>query len=186
MPVRTILQLGNPILREKCARVDDPHSPEIRNLVQDLADTLAHWRAETGYGRGIAAPQIGILQRVIFLKLPGSALWPLINPEIIQRSNEKIVVWDACLSFLSIFMQVERHREITVRYQTLQGETVEAEAGDKNDLSELLQHEIDHLDGILAVDRVTDVKTIVTREEFEKRYREASPYAVLSTDSVET
>ena len=57
MPVRTILQLGNPILREKCASVADPHSPEIRNLVQDLADTLAHWRAETGYGRGIAAPQ---------------------------------------------------------------------------------------------------------------------------------
>jgi peptide deformylase len=186
MPVRTILQLGNPILREKCARVADPHSPEIRNVVHDLADTLAHWRAETGYGRGIAAPQIGILQRVIFLKLPGEEPCPLINPEIIQRSKEKIVVWDACLSFLSIFMQVERHRDITVRYQTLQGETVELEVGEERDLSELLQHEIDHLDGILAIDRVIDVKTIVTREEFEKRYRKGSPYAVLSTDSVET
>ena len=181
MPVRTILQLGNPILREKCASVADPRSPEIRNLVQDLADTLAHWRAETGYGRGIAAPQIGILQRVIFLKLPGADPWPLINPEIIRRSKEKIVVWDACLSFLSIFMQVERHREVTVRYQTLQGETVELEASEERDLSELLQHEIDHLDGILAIDRVTDVKTIVTREEFEKRYRETSPYVVQST-----
>ncbi len=178
MAVRPILQLGNPILRERCARVADASSPQVRDLVRDLADTLAHWRAETGYGRGIAAPQIGVLQRVIFLKLPGAEPWPLINPEIIRRSEEKIVVWDACLSFLSIFMQVERHKEITVRYQTIDGDTAEVNAGAARDLSELLQHEIDHLDGILAIDRVTDVKTIVTREEFEKRYRAESPYAV--------
>jgi peptide deformylase len=178
MPLRTIVQLGDPILREKCARVTDPTSLEIRELVDDLADTLAHWRAETGYGRGIAAPQIGVLERVIFLRLPGAEPWPLINPEIVWRSEQKIVVWDACLSFLSIFMQVERDREITVRYQTLEGEVRQIEAGGEKDLSELLQHEIDHLDGILAIDRVTDVKTIVTREEFEKRYRAASPYAL--------
>jgi peptide deformylase len=82
------------------------------------------------------------------------------------------------LSFLSIFMQVERHREITVRYQDLNEEWHEFHAGEERNLSELLQHEIDHLDGILAVDRVTDVKTMCTREEFEKRYRGASPYAV--------
>lgn len=178
MPLRTMVQLGDPILREKCACVIDPTSLEIRRLVDDLADTLAHWRAETGYGRGIAAPQIGVLERVIFLRLPGAEPWPLINPEIIWRSEQKIVVWDACLSFLSIFMQVERDREITVRYQTLEGEVRQIEAGGEKDLSELLQHEIDHLDGILAIDRVTDVKTIVTREEFEKRYRAASPYAL--------
>jgi len=178
MPVRTVLQLGNPILREKSARVADSNSPGIRDLVRDLADTLAYWRAETGYGRGIAAPQIGVLERVIFLQLRGAEPWPLINPEIIGRSEEKIVVWDACLSFLSIFMQVGRYREIKVRYQTLDGEAVEVEAGEERDLSELLQHEIDHLDGILAIDRVTDVKTIVTREEFENRYRANSPYAV--------
>ena len=178
MAVQPILQLGDPVLRQRCVPVADPASPEVRELVRDLADTLAHWRSETGYGRGIAAPQIGILQRVIFLKLPGAAPWPLVNPEIVERSQEKIVVWDACLSFLSIFMQVERHRKITVRYQKLDGHVVEVEAGEENDLSELLQHEIDHLDGILAIDRVTDVKTIVTREEFEKRYRDGSPYAV--------
>jgi peptide deformylase len=178
MPVRTVLQLGDPKLRERCSRVADPSAKEIRELLCDLADTLAHWRAKTGYGRGIAAPQIGVLQRVVFLKLPDADPWPLINPEIIARSDEKIVVWDACLSFLSIFMQVERHREITVRYQNLDGENLEFEAGDEKNLSELLQHEIDHLDGILAIDRVVDVKTIVTREEFEKRYRDASPYAV--------
>jgi len=178
MPVRTVLQLGDPRLREKSERVADPTAVEIRNLVRDLADTLAHWHSETGYGRGIAAPQIGVLERVIFLKLPGYDPWPLVNPEIIRQSKEKITVWDACLSFLSIFMQVERHREITVRYLNLEGETVEFEAGQDRDLSELLQHEIDHLDGILAIDRVTDLKTIVTREEFEKRYRDQSPYSV--------
>lgn len=177
MTIRTIRQLGDPVLREQCARVEDPASTETKDLVQDLADTLAHWRSSTGYGRGIAAPQIGVLQRVIFLQLPGADPWPLINPEIIERSKEEITVWDACLSFLSIFMQVKRHRTITVSYQNLQGETQTVNASDERNVSELLQHEIDHLDGILAIDRVFDVKTICTREEFEKRYRESSPYA---------
>ncbi len=88
-----------------------------------------------------------------------------------------MVVWDACLSFLSIFMQVERHREVTVRYQDLRGEWQEIKAGSERDLAELLQHEIDHLDGILAVDRIYDMKTLCTREEFEKRFRNLSPYA---------
>jgi peptide deformylase len=177
MAIQTVLQLGDPKLREIAAPVANPRAPEIAALVQDLADTLAHWRATTGYGRGIAAPQIGVAQRVIFLQLPGAEPWPLINPEITERSTEKIVVWDACLSFLSIFMQVERHREIKVRYQDLQGEWREIQAGAEKDLAELLQHEIDHLDGILAVDRITDMRTLCTREEFEKRYRAASPYA---------
>jgi peptide deformylase len=184
MPVRSILQLGDPTLREKSAPVADATSQEIHELVRDMADTLAHWRSTTGYGRGIAAPQLGVLQRVIFLKLPGVEPWPLINPEIIEASEEKIVVWDACLSFLSIFMQVERRRCITVRYQNLYGESLEFEAGDDRNLSELLQHEIDHLDGILAIDRVVDIKSVCTREEFEKRYRDASPYAVAAPTTI--
>ena len=180
MAIRKILQLGDPALREVAKPVDDPATPEIRVLVEDLADTLAHWRKTTGYGRGIAAPQLGVSLRFIFLRLPGEGPWPMVNPAITERSAEKIVVWDACLSFLSIFMQVERHREITVRYQDLNGEWHETRASEERNLSELLQHEIDHLDGILAVDRITDMKTMCTREEFEKRYRGASPYAVES------
>ena len=97
-------------------------------------------------------------RRVIFLKLPGGSGWPLINPEIVWRSEEKIVVWDACLSFLCIFMQVERHREIRVKYQDVQGEWKEVCAGEERDLSELLQHEIDHLDGKLFIDRISRLK----------------------------
>jgi peptide deformylase len=178
-----VLQLGDPGLRAVARPVADPGSAEIRELVADLVDTLAYWRASTGYGRGIAAPQIGAGVRVIFLQLPGAEPWPLVNPEITWRSGEKIVVWDACLSFLSIFMQVERNREIAVRYQDLRGEWKEVRAGEERNLSELLQHEIDHLDGILAVDRITDIRTMCTREEFEKRYRATSPYAVAGTRS---
>ena len=180
MAIQKVLQLGDPALREVAKPVDDPTTPEVRALVEDLADTLAYWRKTTGYGRGIAAPQLGVSLRVIFLRLPGEGPWPMVNPAMTERSAEKIVVWDACLSFLSIFMQVERHREITVRYQDLSGEWQEIRAGEERNLSELLQHEMDHLDGILAVDRITDIKTMCTREEFERRYRAASPYAVES------
>jgi peptide deformylase len=183
MAIRTVLQLGAPGLREIAKRVDVPGAPEIRALVEDLADTLAYWKSTTGYGRAIAAPQIGSSVRVIFLQLPGARPWPLVNPEITEQSKEKIVVWDACLSFLSIFMQVERHREILVRYQDLRGEWQEIRAGEEGNLSELLQHEIDHLDGILAVDRITDIRTMCTREEFEKRYRADSPYAAAVFES---
>jgi peptide deformylase len=181
MAIRTVLQLGNPGLREVARKVGDPAAEEIRALVEDLSDTLAYWRKTTGYGRGIAAPQIGVNLRVIFLRLPGESASPIVNPEITWRSPEKIVVWDACLSFLSIFMQVERHREIKVRYQDLSAEWHEVHASEERNLSELLQHEIDHLDGILAVDRITDMRTMCTREEFEKRYRAASPYAVVAS-----
>jgi peptide deformylase len=183
MAIRTVLQLGDPRLREVAKKVGDPAAAEIRALVEDLKDTLAHWRKTTGYGRGIAAPQLAVDLRVIFLRLPGEEPWPLVNPEITRRSEEKIVVWDACLSFLSIFMQVERHREITVRYQDLRGEWHEVHASEERNLSELLQHEIDHLDGILAVDRITDMKTMCTREEFEKRHRAGSPYALAAVGS---
>lgn len=173
MAVRPVLQLGNPLLRERALPVDDPADPGIRALLTDLQHTLAHWRATTTYGRGIAAPQIGDLRRVVFLNV--DAPWPLINPEITARSPETMVCWDACLSFLTIFFQVTRHCWIDVRFQDPSGAWHELRAD--GDLSELLQHEIDHLDGILALDRMTDVRTMCSREEFELRYRTASPYA---------
>lgn len=177
MAIREVLQLGDPGLREIAQPVANPSAPEVAATVRDMADTLAHWRKTTGYGRAIAAPQIGVMQRIVFMQLLGAEPWPFINPEISAASEDKIIVWDGCLSFLCIFMQVERHREITVRYQDLTGAFHQLKAGAERDLSELLQHEIDHLDGILCIDRIVDMKTVCTREEFEKRYRAASPYA---------
>jgi peptide deformylase len=175
LPVREVLKLGNPTLREVAEPVEDPGSSEVTALVTDLRDTLAHWRRTTGYGRAIAAPQIGIRKRLVFLNL--GEPWPMINPAIVERSEETMVVWDACLSFLFVFCQVVRHREVTVRYQDPEGSWHELEAGVENDLSELLQHEIDHLDGIMAVDRMVSPRTLCSREEFEKRHRAESPYA---------
>ena len=71
MAVKTILQLGDPRLREVAKRVENPCASEVAALIVDLADTLAHWRSTTGYGRGIAAPQLGVPQRVIFLQCNG-------------------------------------------------------------------------------------------------------------------
>ena len=173
--MREVLQLGNPALREVAETVQDPGSPEVAALIADLADTLAHWRRSTGYGRAIAAPQIGVRKRVIFLNL--GEPWPMVNPAIVERSEETMVVWDACLSFLFVFCQVVRHREVRVRYQDLEGAWHELEAGAEDDLAELLQHEIDHLDGILALDRMIGPRTLCSREEFEKRHRAESPYA---------
>jgi peptide deformylase len=175
LAVREVLQLGNPALREVAEPVEDPGSPEVAALVADLGDTLAHWRRTTSYGRAIAAPQIGVKRRVVFLDL--GEPWPMVNPAIVERSQETMVVWDACLSFLFVFCRVVRHREVRVRYQDLEGAWHELEAGVEDDLSELLQHEIDHLDGTLALDRMISPRTLCSREEFEKRYRPKSPYA---------
>lgn len=178
MAIRPLVLLGDPLLRERCAPVADPRAASVRALAADLTDTLAHARATTGYGRGIAAPQIGVLERVVVLRLPSRDWepWVLVNPELVDRSADTMVLWDACLSFLQIFMQVRRHQQVTVRYQDLDGATQEVRAGEAHDIGELLQHELDHLDGVLCLDRVEDLRTIVTREEFEKRYRSQSPY----------
>jgi peptide deformylase len=172
--IREVLQLGNPTLRQPADPVPDPGSHEVAATLADLRDTLAHWRATTGYGRGIAAPQIGVLRRIVFMNIDQQTPWPLINPEIVARSDDTVIVWDACLSFLCIFCQVTRHRAVTVRYQDTGGTWHEITA--EGDLAELLQHEIDHLDGILALDRITDLRTLCTREEFERRHRAQTVY----------
>lgn len=172
--IRDVLQLGDPLLRQPADPVADPGAAEIAAILADLRDTLAHWRATTGYGRGIAAPQIGVLRRIVFMNIDQETPWPLINPQIVARSDDTVVVWDACLSFLVIFCQVTRHRAVTVRYQDTAGAWHEIAA--EGDLAELLQHEIDHLDGVLAIDRITELRTLCTREEFERRYRDQTVY----------
>jgi len=167
MPVREVLQLGNPLLREKCSLVEDLRSPSIAALKTDLRDILHHWREATGYGRGIAAPQVGVLKRIVLIDM--GTPWLLVNPEIVEASRELMEVYDACLSYLCIFFKVSRFKRIKMRYQDDNGEEKSVEAED--DLSELLQHEIDHLEGVLAIDRVTNIKSICTRAEFERRYK---------------
>ncbi len=167
MAKREILLLGNPVLHEQCSKVTDFTSDEIRSVIADLRDTLLDFRARKGFGRGIAAPQIGSTRRVIFIDFEIQG--PLINPVITNRSRKKFRLWDDCFSFPDILVEVERNYSITVAYQDDAGKrkTVKAEGS----LSELLQHEIDHLDGILAIDRAIDSRHIVLRSEHEKLVR---------------
>lgn len=173
MPVQPTVQLGDPRLRGAASAVAKEDLPSVQALVADLADTLADWRSRTGYGRGIAAPQIGVGKRVVYVEVDEP--WVLVNPRIVERSPETWEPWDGCLSFsLSFFCRVTRNAWVAVEYETPEGrqQTIRADG----ELGELLQHEIDHLDGILAVDRMTAVETLCMRSEFERRHRDDSPY----------
>ena len=161
MPVRSILRLGNPLLREHSAAVTDFGAPTLRALVEDLRDTLYDFRARSGFGRGIAAPQLGVSLQAVYLDT-GSPL-VLLNPVITRRSRATMTLWDDCFSFPDLKVKVKRNVRVAVRYRNLQGEEICLSAD--GSLAELLQHEIDHLNGILAVDRAIDSRHIVYRTE---------------------
>jgi peptide deformylase len=170
MPIQPILLLGNPILCQPCAPVTDVNASDTRAAIQDLNDTLAEFRRTHGFGRAIAAPQIGVLQRILFVQMqPTGFCGALINPTITHASADQIVLWDDCFSFPDLLVQVERAQNITVAYtdEAGQPQTLHAEG----DLSELLQHEIDHLDGILAVQRAIHPQAFALRSEWEKFWR---------------
>jgi len=135
-------------------------------VVDDLKETLRDLKSRFGIGRGIAAPQIGAPIRVIYVEMDKP--WVLINPEIIDVGDEDFTVWDDCFSFINVMVRVQRAFRIKVRYQDLTGksQTVELEG----DGAELLQHEIDHLDGVLAVDRAVGLDPFCLREEWNKHY----------------
>ncbi|MBD3304962.1 peptide deformylase [candidate division KSB3 bacterium] len=170
MAIREILQLGNPLLWEQSAPIETFDSEATRTLIRDLDDTLTHFYDTHGFGRAIAAPQIGSLNRAIFVRMqPSGFCGPLINPRIVWADPEQIEVWDDCFSFPDLLVKLRRARQIEVEYQDAQG-TVQQVSADE-DFSELLQHEIDHLDGILAVQRAQSPKDFSTRKEWERIHR---------------
>jgi len=162
MAVRKILLLGNPILRTRCSSVRDFSSRETRRTITDLRDTLADFRARRGFGRGIAASQIGSTERIIFIRSRG--LGAIINPKIVKRSAAMIELWDDCFSFPELLVKVRRHKTIEISYVNEPGQRKSLKATDA--LSELLQHEIDHLNGVLAIDRAIRKKDIILRSEW--------------------
>ena len=168
MGTRQVLLVGNPLLREKSAPVTD-FGPDLRPILEDLIDTLTDHQEKTGGGRGIAAPQLGYLKRVIRIQTPDFTSF-LVNPEVVERSDELFDVWDSCLSLKgAVFVKIRRHRSIRVDYLDENGEKHSAEFSDG--MSELLQHELAHLDGVLCTDHLEDNRDIVMREEWEERYR---------------
>lgn len=157
--------LGDPILRQ-CCRLVDAHDPELEQVVDRLQSTLYEVREKLGFGRGIAAPQVGSTLRVVFIDV--SHPMALINPQIIHRSTSTFELWDDCLSLPPLLVKVRRHNRISVRYTDLQGREAILEA--EGDLSELLQHEIDHLEGKLILDRALSGNSIYLREEWERQF----------------
>lgn len=164
MSIRTVLLLGNPLLRVNCARVKHFTTPELRSLIDDLRDTLIDFRGRNGFGRAIAAPQIGTAIRVIVLGADEPLV--VINPVITRHSRTMMTLWDDCFSFPDLTVKVRRHLSIEVRFQDAEGKRRHLKA--RGALAELLQHEIDHLNGILAIDRAIDTKHIVYRSELQR------------------
>ena len=173
MPAREILQLGDTTLWQKSLAVDDPSSLDTESVIRDLSETLSAFREATGFGRGIAAPQIGALKCVIFIRMqPAGFCGPLINPHIAWTSDDQIELWDDCFSFPDLMVRVRRSAEVRVEYLDERGarRVIEASGG----LSELLQHEIDHLDGILAVQRAISPTAFSTRAQWERNLKRSS------------
>jgi peptide deformylase len=166
MAARRILQLGDPLLREASCPVASP--AEALPVLDDLRDTLHEFRRTHGFGRGISAVQIGVPKRIIYLEFEGAA-YCLLNPAYQRLSEEKFRLWDDCFSFPDLLAFVERSVSVTLRYQDETGAFRELEAAGA--LSELVQHEMDHLDGILAIDHAIDRNGLATREEYERRFR---------------
>ncbi|HKQ72315.1 MAG TPA: peptide deformylase [Blastocatellia bacterium] len=159
MPVREILLLGNPELWRPSSPVISVNSRGTRELIGDLAETLYNFREQNGFGRGIAAPQVGVGNRLIFLNVGES--FPLINPTITRASREMMELWDDCFSIPNLMIRVRRHVEVDVSYTDEHGAQRVMKASGA--LSELLQHEIDHLDGTLATDRAIDGRSFAMR-----------------------
>lgn len=163
MPARRILQLGDPMLRQVSSPVAPPS--DARLILRDLRATLREFRRTHGFGRGISAVQIGELQRVIYIEFEGVP-YSLINPVYRRRSKEKCLVWDDCFSFPGLVVRVERSVSVTVRYLNPAGEPRTLNVSGA--FSELLQHEMDHLNGILAIERASGPGSLATREEYER------------------
>ncbi len=155
--IKDILKLGDPALYEVSDEITEEEYPLVKEWVQDLHDTLMDYRKTYGAGRAIAAPQIGIKKRLIYMYTDKA--YVIINPVIAILDEGRYEVLDDCMSFPGLLVRVMRYKKVRIGYTDENGEvrTMEPEG----DLNELLQHEYDHLHGILATMRAVDDKAFV-------------------------
>lgn len=161
MAIREILLLGNPKLYEICKPITRDEAPSLRLAVEDLQDTLLDFRRRYGAGRAISAPQIGVMKRLVYMEIDTPT--PMLNPVLSNFSEDRIELWDDCMSFPDLFVYVSRHARCDITFRDL--DWVEHTLHLEDDLSELLQHECDHLDGILAVARAINGQSFALRSE---------------------
>lgn len=169
MTSKSILRVGDPVLRRVADPVPDPGAPEVRQLIADMTASLA----DAG-GIGLAAPQIGVLKRVLIFKVPDarattdpddgpSPLTALVNPVLEPVGDEMALGWEGCLSIPGLRGEVPRHHRVRVIALTPEGDRFEAVVSGTR--ARVLQHEVDHLDGVLYLDRMTDFTRFGFTEE---------------------
>lgn len=161
MSVKKVLLLGDPRLYEVSDSVSLGALDNVKCVIDDLHDTLMEFRSRYGAGRAIAAPQIGVMVRLIYVHVDKPQV--MFNPLITQKSDEMIEVWDDCLCFPDLLVRVRRHKTCRIEYRDLAWQKQSLDLN--GDLSELLQHECDHLDGILAVSRAIDGQSFALRSQ---------------------
>ncbi len=176
-----ILVEGDPRLRQRSREVAFPDS-ELPRLLQVLSEELDGFRAANGFGRAISAPQVGVLRRVIWVHL-GATPFAVVNPEVTWRSDEMFDVYDDCLSVPGKIVRVPRHRSLSLDYLDARGRPRRWERLPE-DLSELLQHEIDHLDGVLMTDRAVDESSILSMNERARLIDAGRPQHRLALESI--
>ncbi|BAY10471.1 peptide deformylase [Calothrix sp. NIES-2098] len=166
-----IIQLGNPILRQQASLIDDIHNPDIQNLIEDLMATVAQ-----ANGVGIAAPQIAESYRLFIVasrpnprypNAPEMAPTAMINPKIIAHSTEVVKGWEGCLSVPGIRGFVPRYQKIQVEYTDRNSNLQQQELTDF--VARIFQHEYDHLEGILFVDRLESNQDKISEQEYQER-----------------
>lgn len=167
-----IIQIGHPTLRTKAqpVRQEQFSSPEIKKLISEMKQSL---QAEDGLG--LAANQVNHRVQIIAVRIPPELIGPesvgiplqiLVNPEITDRSEDLEEDWEGCLSIKPLVGLVPRHRNVVVQALNEKGEKITIEAHGL--FSRVLQHEIDHLRGVLFIDRISDLKTLMNENEFKR------------------
>ena len=157
---REILLLGNPKLYEISEEVKPEELEELRPVFEDMFDCIRGIRRDYGFGRAIAAPQIGIQKRLICMLTDKP--YVIINPTLEFAGDEMMELLDDCMSFPKLLVRVRRYRHCILRYRDEDWMPQEKKMDD--DMSELIQHEYDHLDGILATMRAIDNKSFVIKK----------------------
>jgi len=165
-----IAQLGAPVIRRVATTIDDVNSDETQQLVDDLLKTVAE-----AQGMGIAAPQVSISKRLVIVccqpnerypYAPSMPPTPMLNPEVVWHSDEMEKDWEGCLSLPGVRAMVPRYESIQVAFNTREGERMKESMS--GFLARVVQHELDHLDGLVFIDRVDSTRDIVMEQEWRK------------------
>ncbi len=166
-----IIQLGHPILRQQAQQVDNIRDQRIQKLIDDLIATVG-----IANGVGIAAPQVAEGDRLFIVASRPNPRYPnapemeptaMINPKLLAHSSEVIKGWEGCLSIPGIRGLVPRYQAIEVEYSDRNGKSQKQELTDF--VARIFQHEYDHLDGIVFLDRLDSTQDIVTEQEYQQR-----------------